>query len=566
MIDWNDTNLPNPATLSVTNKSQNLRKKMESGRTVQRQRWSTPLEEGTVTFSFLKEQFQIFKGVWRHYLRNGIDSFLIDLPVGGSEVLTQCEVKFVSDFTYKYRSIGSVAVQAKIEFAEVETIDELELRNLIDVGELLPAPEGDVFVATFKNNNDFNQGTTIKFMVGTTDLNTDVAYQAWDGTIAIDDNGMPNKTLPYTPYEVIYTVNAFACASPTDPTPTPNVLLNKVAFNSSVFLHEFNHRANYPKHYWVSMDFTSAFNWIMPEANNTFSYPIKSNYERLRMSAIRNMETLRLELEDNAKIFYSVNTDQFDISNNDNFSNFETIPSPNNIKCKLNRVNFRQNDLITVLDLSEYIFVTNNWFGTDYGPVFKLQYNDGLTEVIMNGTEQGGDYGNGQLSISNNALLTTITINGDHPYPIQGIYNDCRYNGLDILSLKGFVDNVRGRSTTTNKIRVTGNPCFVANALFPARARIDINISSITSTATDFTVTTSVSHGLIAGDYTVIAGASVSDYDGLHTVASSTSTTYTVTSTINAGSASGGTTSQEGEQDTAYVEETALANNFYFGS
>ena len=39
MINWNDTTLPNPATLSVKNKSQNLRKKMESGRTVQRNRW-----------------------------------------------------------------------------------------------------------------------------------------------------------------------------------------------------------------------------------------------------------------------------------------------------------------------------------------------------------------------------------------------------------------------------------------------------------------------------------------------------------------------------------------------
>jgi hypothetical protein len=118
MIDWNDTTLPNPAAITVKNLSQNIRKKTESGRTLQRARWSTPLEEGTVTFSFLKQQFQIFKGVWKHYLRNGNDWFFIDLPVGGAQVLTQCQVRFVSDFTYKYRNIGSVAVQAKIEFYE----------------------------------------------------------------------------------------------------------------------------------------------------------------------------------------------------------------------------------------------------------------------------------------------------------------------------------------------------------------------------------------------------------------------------------------------------------------
>jgi len=225
----------------------------------------------------------------------------------------------------------------------------------------------------------------------------------------------------------------------------------------------------------------------------------------------------------------------------------------------------QNNDALATIDLSEYEFYSDTSTSSD--PDLEISGNAALTTVTINGCPNVAvNHGRGNIDFHSNPSLTTINILGDSPFPFRATCNWTN-SALDMSALKAVVDNLYGDSTYgANKIRVSGNPCWNSNALFPARSRTDIGISSITSTATDFTVTTSVSHGLTAGDYTVIAGASVSDYDGLHTVTASTSTTYTITSTINAGSSSGGTTSQEGEQDTAYVEETALANNFVWAA
>lgn len=61
-------------------------------------------------------------------------------------------------------------------------------------------------------------------------------------------------------------------------------------------------------------------------------------------------------------------------------------------------------------------------------------------------------------------------------------------------------------------------------------------ISSITSTASDFTVTTATSHGLSVGEDFYIGGATPGDYNGLWTVATAPSgTVVTVTSALNPG-------------------------------
>lgn len=565
MIDWNDTNLPNPATLSVTNKSQNLRKKMESGRTVQRQRWSTPLEEGTVNFSFLKEQFQIFKGVWKHYLRNGNDWFFIDLPVGGAQVLTQCQVKFVSDFTYKYRSIGSVAVQAKIEFKEVETIDELELANLINVGELTVAGELDTIVMKYVNNTGFNSATRLKTTIRKVDNTIPVAWQFWDGTIYLSTNGsVGTKTLPETPQQEVFTVNAYANISSQDPTPNEAQTLEYISHFAAYLLYEFDPRANLPKHYWRVMDFVQCLNYQMPEPNGTFRYPIKNNFLQLRMASTSNLEYLVLELEDDATMTgWTTTSVGFEISSNPALVNIETTPAPSLTKCKLKRCRMQTNDALEIIDLSEYEFFSSNPTSSD--PDLEISGHEILTTITINGCPNVlPDEGRGNIDFENNPNLTTINILGDSPFPFRG-ENDWRNCSLTIGSLKAVVDNLYGDSTLAfggNAIKIGGNPCWQSSALFPARNRIDIVITSIASTLTDFTVTTAVSHGLSIGDYTVIAGSSVSAYNKLHTVSAVTSNTYTVTSDLNAGAATGGTTSQEGEQDTAYVEERAKENNF----
>ena len=565
MIDWNDTTLPNPAAITVKNLSQNIRKKTESGRTLQRARWSTPLEEGTVTFSFLKEQFQIFKGVWKHYLRNGNDWFFIDLPVGGAQVLTQCQVRFVSDFTYKYRNIGSVAVQAKIEFYEVETINELELLNLIDVGELTPTDELDTVVLQFVNRKDLSSATRLAAAIRKLQNNVGpVAFQFWDGTIGFSSNGsLPTKTLPVTDQEEIFTVNAYANLSTQDPTPNPSVIFEYAALGGSNLLYGFDPRANFPKHYWRKLEFTGCGRWEMPEADNTLIYPIKPNFVSARFISCHKMNNLIFELENDAQFTVEFPTQYgLEVSSNLTLDNFQIIAAPNGSKARIMNIYMNNNDALPTIDLSELIFYNES--PTTLSPRLDISNSGVLTSVTINGCEAvGDDAGRGYIRLDNNNSLSSLTIVGN-PYQFKGT-SDFRNSSFNIAALKAVVDKLRADSTNVpnNFIQISGNPCWQSNALFPARSRVDISISSITSTATDFTVTTFSTHGFSVGDYTVIAGATVSDYDGLHTVASRTTTTYTVTSSINAGTSGyGGTKSQEAEQDTCYVEERALANNF----
>lgn len=69
---------------------------------------------------------------------------------------------------------------------------------------------------------------------------------------------------------------------------------------------------------------------------------------------------------------------------------------------------------------------------------------------------------------------------------------------------------------------------------------VSYGVSSITSTSSNFTVTTNAPHHYVAGHDIIISGCTVSAYNGTWTIASVTSTTFTVTSTINPGNASDG--------------------------
>lgn len=73
-------------------------------------------------------------------------------------------------------------------------------------------------------------------------------------------------------------------------------------------------------------------------------------------------------------------------------------------------------------------------------------------------------------------------------------------------------------------------------------ARERFNITSITSTATEFTVTTSAPHGFVAGGGIIIDGSTPSVYDSTWIVdAVPTTTTFTVLTALNAGTGSAGT-------------------------
>lgn len=66
---------------------------------------------------------------------------------------------------------------------------------------------------------------------------------------------------------------------------------------------------------------------------------------------------------------------------------------------------------------------------------------------------------------------------------------------------------------------------------------LSYNISGITSTGANFTVTTSATHALKADDFVVIRGASVAAYNDMWRIASVTATTIVVTSALNPGTA-----------------------------
>ena len=218
------------------------------------------------------------------------------------------------------------------------------------------------------------------------------------------------------------------------------------------------------------------------------------------MTGISKMANLILELEDNATMLGWVSgTVGLEINSNTLLSNFETTPAPSLSKCSLRRCKMQNNDALAAIDLSEYEFYSDTSTSSD--PDLEISGNAALTTVTINGCPNVAvNHGRGNIDFHSNPSLTTINILGDSPFPFRATCNWTN-SALDMSALKAVVDNLYGDSTYgANKIRVSGNPCWNSNALFPARSRTDIGISSITSTATDFTVTTSVSHGLTAGD------------------------------------------------------------------
>lgn len=117
-----------------------------------------------------------------------------------------------------------------------------------------------------------------------------------------------------------------------------------------------------------------------------------------------------------------------------------------------------------------------------------------------------------------------LTITGwPHSYAIQSITSNGTY--WDVV-----VDS------TVNDHYATGRTFTIAGAL-PATTAI----SSISSTASDFTVTTATAHGKTAGQSIVIAGATPAGYNGTWTVLSAGTNTIVVTSAANLGAGSGGT-------------------------
>lgn len=119
----------------------------------------------------------------------------------------------------------------------------------------------------------------------------------------------------------------------------------------------------------------------------------------------------------------------------------------------------------------------------------------------------------------------TMAITGwPFPYQIQSIVSNGTY--WDVVV-----------NTACSSHYAVGRPIIITGAL-PATSAI----TSITSTVSEFTVTTGAAHGKTTGDSIVIAGSSVAGYNATWTVLDApTTTTLRVTSGANLGAATGGT-------------------------
>ena len=554
-MDWNDTNLPLPRSLSVINRTVASRKKMESGRTLQRVRYKTQFEEATVSWNFLNEKFQIFKGIWVYNLNHGMSWFLIDLPVGGNTRLTQVECRFTDDYQWRYNSIDNVTVTAKIEFREVTHPDSLALSNLITAGtSSLYDGLGDPIEATWTNVDgivDANDRIRLLFK-GEGLFNPLVAHQWWEGDIFIGYT-TPYQNFPATPSEQYFRTEHWCATGSNDPTPVDNIIFG-FDFFSAPFLKLFD----YNQRYFSDLDFASQPYYEM--SNNRFDINIGDGFRNFRISNNDNLQAWEGTINE-ADCFSSQNTSnaKLDIQNCDAIQSIKFVAGTQ-ARTTWASVNVSNNLSLTELNLG---LLDLGDSATRTGVYYQCQSNGQLTELTLGGNNDES----GRLVIKLCSQLDTINISGTQIY-ISGTSNWIENTNVDILGLKAIVDKMQGdptKTATQNQVQLNGSPCWSAGELFPKRFGNLISISGITSTATDFTVTTSVNHGYTTGEVVEITSTSITGYRNRWTIASTpTLDTFTVTDSNNYGTSSGGSVSEETNSDTAYVEDTALANNFKF--
>lgn len=565
MIDWSVTNLPLPSALSVTNRSAALRKKAESGRYLQRRRFTTAYEEGTVSFKFLKEQFQIFKGVWVHYLNNGTTAFTIDLPVGGNTTLTNCEVKFVSDYSYQYVSVDYVTVQCKIEFKEVTAPDKLALDNLINVSDIYLQREAETVVVTFTNIDGTSNNYVRCTLYGEVTNSIPQATQFWDGTVHLH-TGTPStlKYLETTISEEEFVLHHYPTFNTTDPTPNPNGKFGKFTVaNGQTNLKRWDPNST-PSYYWKSIILTNAINYIPPEPEDTFKYHINDSFETLQMVNADKIRKINLTCEDNATFDYvSRGTYDLDIRSCDLLEEITVSLPPNNVGALYSDLRINGMNGLTVCDLRGM-----KPQDTTYAAYTFINNNPSLQTITLNGTPDWTE----EVILLNDNNLDTLNIFSGYRWALGNTGNFVlRNNNFTVSSLLQVVDKIKGDPFTPyvhlSAVQISGNPCWQNNDIYPKPFGNPMNITGITSTATEITVTTSSNHNLNPNDRIDISSTSAQEYNRAWRVAATpTSTTFTLTSNLNAGNATGGTVSFELSSNSAELVVRAAENNFVFGS
>lgn len=131
MFAWSTTSLPNPTNdLSGKNESSVIRTKMESGRFVQRRRFTSGLRSFNLSWQLTDAEFALFQGVHKYKLSSGADWFEMSLPFGdGFKTYT---VRFTdSGYTFQHNEVMHWTVRAALETEDVSPLDESEVDAIL---------------------------------------------------------------------------------------------------------------------------------------------------------------------------------------------------------------------------------------------------------------------------------------------------------------------------------------------------------------------------------------------------------------------------------------------------
>jgi hypothetical protein len=152
--------------------------------------------------------------VWKHILTNGTDWFFMDLPIGGINVLTSAQVRFVSPFSERYRTHDNHDISVDIEFFEVDTISESDLAIIISgVEPTVPYTTEGIGLLWQQVEGEIPYGLVTTTSTG--------AFAAVDGTQ--EDQGVTNTIIHFDAIasngELSHRVDCWSCISSIDNTP-----------------------------------------------------------------------------------------------------------------------------------------------------------------------------------------------------------------------------------------------------------------------------------------------------------------------------------------------------------
>lgn len=444
MITWDQTKLPLPTSLRVDHRTSTLRKRTESGRFQIRKRYSTDYEQGTVSFQFIGNQFQLFKGVWLYYLNNGADWFFIDLPVGGDQTLVQCKVRFISDYSYTYVNVDNATVRAEIEFFRVEEPSELTLQNLTTIGTPTPYQEQNLHLW-------FAQAEVPDTTLAQFTINADSGFYAvqwWDGSITTHaSTTAANKAMPtgaVVGFE--YKVLAWACASLTDTTPSGNITSitannNLISRVNTKELAEIN-----------NLTFSDADNLKGEFGNEVATFPFKQDAQNYTLTRSEKIQSIVLD-------GFSVNSslDAVSITNCTELTSF-AVNSVDDGNIQMNSLTIGGCNLSGTLDLSNVIFDK----AVSTGNRYILAYANNLTQVTINKLVHNTSSFN-CLGLVDNNLIAIVVL--DEIVAKAGTNSNLRSNQLNVNAIYNLIDKMSVSGTGNHNIYLNNNPCWVDGAL-----------------------------------------------------------------------------------------------------